>query len=142
MTARHSGDDGSISLEIVIVAPLLIMLLLLVVGFARVAQANTTVDSAAYAAARAASISRGAGQASTSARAAAQGVLDQEGLKCPASVDVDTSGFATEPGQSASVNVTVTCPVPLGDLSVPGLPGTRVVTSDASSVIDTYRGRD
>lgn len=144
MTCRHrsSSEDGGLSLEMAIIAPLLIMALLVIVGFARVAAANSTVDSAAYSAARAASISRSSGQASGDAQAAAQQVLNQEGIQCPAKVSVDTSGFGTEPGESASVRVNIDCPVALSDLSVPGLPGTVQITSDASSVIDTYRGRE
>lgn len=144
MTRRQPwpNEDGNVSLELVMVAPVMIMALLLIAGFARVAQANTTVDSSAYTAARAASLSRGSGQASSNAQAAAQRVLNQKDLECPATVATDTSGFTTAPGQTASVSVTVTCPVPLADLSVPGLPGTVEVTSTASSVIDTYRGRE
>lgn len=144
MTRRHraASDDGGLSLEMVIIAPLLIMVLLLITGFARVAAANSTVDSAAYSAARAASIARGSGQASGDAQTAAQQVLNQEGIKCPAKVSVDTSGFGTEPGETASVQVNINCPVQLSDLAVPGMPGTVEITSDASSVIDTYRGRE
>lgn len=144
MTRQHrcSDDAGGLSLEMAIVAPLLIMALLLIAGFARVAAANSTVDSAAYSAARAASISRSSGQATGDAQAAAQQVLSQEGIKCPAKVVVDTSGFSTAPGENASVRVNVDCPVALSDLAVPGLPGTVQITSDASSVLDRYRGRE
>ena len=58
-----------------------------------------------------------------------------------AKVALDTSGFAIRPGQSATVTATVTCPVRLSDLAVPGLPGTRTVSHTATSSLDTFRER-
>lgn len=143
MSIAHKirDDHGAVSLEVIMLAPAILIVLALIIGFARVGQANMNVDSAAYAAARAASISRTPGEASGSAREAAQDVLTQKGLDCPADVAVDTSAFNSAPGESGAITVTVTCPVPLGDLAVPGLPGTRTVTGEGSSVLDRYRGR-
>ena len=53
-------DRGSATVEIVILAPALILVLLFVIAVGRIAGANNTVDAAAFAAARAASISRSA----------------------------------------------------------------------------------
>lgn len=141
VTRKIRDEQGAVSLEVIILAPVVLIVLALIMGFARVGQANMNVDSAAYAAARAASISRTPGEASGNARAAAQDVLAQKGLDCPADVAVDTSAFNSAPGETGSITVTVTCPVPLGDLAVPGLPGTRTVTGEGSSVLDRYRGR-
>lgn len=144
MTRLLVRDDRGFSpIETAIVAPLLLTLLLIVIGAGRVAKANMSVDAAAYSAARAASISRTSGEASGQAQSAARDTLSQQGLQCaPANVDVDTSAFSTQVGSRSSVNVTVTCTVPLADLSIPGMPGTRTVTGTASSALDSYRGRN
>lgn len=140
---RFRDDRGFAAVETAIVVPLMLTLLLLIIGAGRVSKANLSVDAAAYSAARAASISRSSGQATTDARAAANDTLAQKGLSCsPADVDVDTSAFTSAPGSRSSVRVTVTCQVPLADLSIPGMPGTRTVTGTASSALDSYRGRE
>jgi hypothetical protein len=54
---------------------------------------------------------------------------------------VDTSGFRTRPGQSASVDTTVTCLLRLSDLALPGLPGSKRISATAVSAVDTYRER-
>ena len=65
------------------------------------------------------------------------------GLSCVGGPDVrvDTSGFATVVGQAAEVTASVGCTVGLGDLLVPGLPGSVLVKADATSALDRYRGR-
>jgi hypothetical protein len=56
-------------------------------------------------------------------------------------VAVDTSEFNKAPGVPGSVDVTVSCRLYLSDLAVPGVPGSRVLTSTMSSPIDTWRER-
>lgn len=140
--ARRS-ESGAISLETAFATPLLIAVLLMTVAAGRVAMAHNTVDNAAWAAARAASLERTSGAASSAARATAAAHLDEKGLMCSSqNVQVNTAGFASPPGTPASVTVRVTCTIPLGDLSVPGLGGSRTITSQlAPSSIDTYRER-
>lgn len=144
---RPSGaqgrERGSTVLETAIVTPLLLAVLMMTIGAGRVAMAHNTVDNAAWAAARAASIERTSGAASSAARAMAAAHLDEKGLQCSSqTVHVNTAGFSSPPGTHASVSVSVACTVPLGDLSVPGLGGSRTITSNlATSSIDTYRGR-
>ncbi|MFD9630302.1 TadE family protein, partial [Streptomyces violascens] len=68
-TARD--DRGSYSVETAVLAPVIIALLLLMIAFGRVVDADGAVDSAARAAARAASLERDAASAQTQAQAAA-----------------------------------------------------------------------
>ena len=76
------------------------------------------------------------------AQSGAARTLAAQGLQCTTTtVALDTSGFATPPGLSATVTATVSCPVRLSDLSVPGLPGTRTVSHTATSSLDTFRER-
>ncbi|MCD9904741.1 pilus assembly protein [Streptomyces sp. MT29] len=135
-------DRGSYALETAILAPAMISLLLLMVAFGRVIDADGAVDSAARAAARAASLERDAGTAQSAARTAADRSLQGEGITCTASsVDVDTGGFSLDLGVDATVQATIACTANLSDIGLPGLPGAKTLTASWSSPIDTYRGR-
>jgi Flp pilus assembly protein TadG len=128
--------------ETAVLAPVLIALLLLMVAFGRVVDADGAVDGAARAAARAASLERDAGSAQSRAQAAADQSLLGEGIACRASsVAVDTSGYALEVGADATVTATIACTAALSDIGLPGLPGSKTLTASWTSPIDTYRGR-
>ncbi|MFF4449960.1 TadE family protein [Streptomyces sp. NPDC001502] len=136
------SDRGSYSVETVILAPAVIALMLLMIAFGRVTDAAGAVDSAARAAARAASLERDAGTAQAAGAAAAELSLTGEGVRCTSSsVSVDTSGYSLDLGQEATVQVTVACTAPLGEIGLPGLPGSRTLRASWTSPIDSYRGR-
>lgn len=145
MTPAHPHprvDAGSATTEAVIVLPALGLLLALLVMGGRVVLAGHSVEAAAAEAARAASLARTQPQAETDARALAAATLSSEALDCrTTTVEVDTRGFASPPGTPATVAATVTCQVPLADLALPGVPGTRTVTATVTSPLDTYRER-
>ena len=108
--SRAVRDAGSTTLELVVWAPGLLLIVALLAVAGRVNSASATL----------------AGQR----------------LQCVSTtVAVNTSGFAVRPGQPATVSATVTCPVRLSDLAIPGLPGTRTVTHTAVSSLDTFRER-
>ncbi len=137
-----TDERGAAAVELVLIVPALMMMVLFAVAGGRVALAHGSVQQAAAAAARTASIARTAGEAHTTSQAVATATLANQGLQCTTStVSVDTSGFASAVGTVASVTATVSCTVRLSDLSVPGLPGTVVVTETVTSPLDTYRGR-
>lgn len=142
MIRRHtSRDRGSAALELVIIAPGLLLVLAVLIFAGRVAIAQQAVDSAAADAARSASIARTQGAAGGAAQSAANSSLANQGLRClSTSTSVDTSGFASPVGTAAFVTTTVSCTVNLRDLGAP-IPGTRTVTSTVRSPIDTYRTR-
>lgn len=142
--SRLAGRDerGSTTLELVVWAPGLLLLIGLLTVAGRVNSANAAVEQAAVDAARTASSARTAADAIDAAQSGAGRTLAAQGLQCTTTtVALDTSGFATPPGQSATVTATVTCPVRLSDLSIPGLPGTRTVSHTATSSLDTFRER-
>jgi Flp pilus assembly protein TadG len=143
MSWRAEPDErGSTTLELVVWAPGLLLLITLLTVAGRVNSANAAVEQAAVDAARTASSARTAAGAVDLARAGATRTLAAQGLACTTTtVALDTSGFATQPGQRATVTATVSCPVRLSDLSVPGLPGTRTVRHTATSSLDTFRER-
>ncbi len=136
------ADRGSTTLELVVWAPGLLLMIGLLIVAGRVNSANAAVEQAAVDAARTASSARSTAGARDMAQASAKKTLAAQGLQCTTTTVVrDTSGFSTRPGQSATVTATVTCPVRLSDLSVPGLPGSRTVSHTATSSIDTFRER-
>ena len=143
MRPVHVGDErGSATLELVVWAPGLLLVIGMLVVAGRVNAAHATVEQAAVEAARAASIARAAGTASARADAAATQSLAAQSLQCRSvGVRTDLSGFAAPPGQAAAVTATVSCDVRLSDLAVLGLPGTRTVTRTATSGLDTFRER-
>ncbi len=139
---RRHGERGSSTLELVVWAPGLLLIVGLLTVAGRVNSANAAVEQAATDAARAASISRSAISAQQRAHDTTTATLAAQGLECVSTtVAVDTSGFAAAPGQAATVTATVSCPVRLADLAIPGLPGVRTVTHTAASSLDTFRER-
>lgn len=141
-THQLRRDRGSYSLETAILAPVMIGLLLLMIAFGRVIDADGAVDSAARAAARAASLERDAGSAQAEAQSAATRSLQGDGITCRASsVVTDTAGYSLDTGVEANVTATIACTADLSDIGLPGLPGTKTLTASWTSPIDTYRGR-
>ncbi|MFB7341177.1 TadE/TadG family type IV pilus assembly protein [Streptomyces hydrogenans] len=140
---RLRGDRGDVAIEAVIVVPLLLALALVVIAGARLSLAGQTVDAAAQAAARAASLERTPDAGQSAAQAAAAAVLAQEDQPCTSSsVRASTSGLGTVLGETSTVTVTVSCRVPIGDLLIlGGGPGVRTMTASFTSVVDTFRGR-
>ena len=114
----------------------------LIICGGRVAVAHQSIESVAASAARAASIERTVASARAAAHDAAVSGLANEGLHC-VSVDVtlNTSEFAPPIGQPGSVSATVQCRVDLSDLSVPGIPGTRLIKATVTGPVDEYRER-
>lgn len=135
-------DEGSISLEFVILAPVFVLIVMGLIFTGRVALAQQAVDGAAADGARSASIARTQGEASSAASSTVQSRLGEQGLSCvPVSVSANTAAFGSRPGDAGTVTVTVSCRVDLSDLSAPGIPGSKVLTSTKSSPLDTFRER-
>ena len=138
MTRRlpHS-EQGGATVELVLATPLLVVVLLLVVAFGRLATARADVDAAARAAARAASLQRSPAGAARAARAAAGAALGEREVTCR-SLQVRTSAGAFRPG--GTVTVEVACTVDLADLTLLRLPGSRTVRSRFAEPVDAFRG--
>ena len=135
-------EEGSATIEAVILAPVVGLVVLLIVFGGRVAAAHQSVQTAASEAARAASLARAPGIAHEDAVTAARTSLTNQDLLCAGTdVVVDTSGLTAPVGTASAVSATVTCHVDLTDLGVPLLPGTRVVTATMTSAVDSHRTR-
>lgn len=129
------------TVELVILAPVMLLVLGLAIFAGRVVTAGQSVEQAASAAARTASIARTAGTAQSTAEATARDTLTQQGMNCTSStVTVDVSGFAQPVGTTATVTATVSCVVNTSSLA-PGIPGSRTVTATSVSPLDTFRSR-
>lgn len=137
-----SRERGSATLEMVIVMPAAVLMIGAIIMAGRMALAQQAVQAVAFDAARAASIARTADTANQDAKRVATLSFASNGPSCVASaVDVDTSGFGASVGSAATVTASVDCTVKLGDLSLPGVPGTVALTAKANSPIDPYRER-
>ena len=129
-------ESGSVTAELVLLTPLLILMLLFVVALGRLSGARLEVDGAAAQAARAASIARDPATATAMATQTATAALGSDHVTCgQLTVVTDTAQFV--PG--GSVAVTVTCHVALSDLTGLRLPVAESVTSRATAVVDTFR---
>lgn len=130
-------DEGSSTVELTILTPLLVALLLFVVLCGRLVSAQLDVDAAARSAVRAASLARTVPAATADAEQAAMDTLAAHGVICgQPSITVETGGL--QPG--GAVTVTVSCVVPLSDLALIGVPGTRTVSATSTSPVDRWRG--
>jgi len=130
-------DDGSLTVEMVLLTPLILAVFCFVVGLGRLDEAHGQLVGAARDAARAASDARTPAEATTAATNAAHLDLTTSGFTCrDVSVHVDTHDFI--PG--GLVDVTVTCTTNLSDVTIGGMPGAKTLTAAASAPLDTYRG--
>lgn len=144
-TARvQRGERGSATVEAVLVSVALGLFISLIILGGRVMMAKQAVQSAAYDAARTASISRTPGEAYSSGHSAAMANLNQQGIHCTRSqVSIDTGAFNTPlgtTGPAALVSATVTCVIDVSGLGIPGL-RSRTLTKTMTSPLDAYRGR-
>lgn len=139
-SCRHfTGDQGSVAVEIAVIAPAFVFLMLLVVFAGRVSEAEGQIDRAASEAARAASLRQHPSDATADAETVARENLTAAGVRCQTlTVKVDTESF--RPG--GRVGVTVSCDASMADVTLLGVPGTRDFTSRSVEVIDGYRGVD
>ena len=141
MTAG-GGERGSVSVELALLAPALLLLVSFAVVAGRSQIAENAVQDAARAAAREASLARDAPTAAALAGAQAEGTLTAQDLRCQrTTIEVDTAGFQAPPGQPGDVSVSITCVVGMADLLAPGLPGSVTVEASFTSPVDAYRER-
>jgi Flp pilus assembly protein TadG len=137
-------DRGSMSVELAVIAPGLILLLLLVGAGGRVVEAQGHVDGAARDAARSASLARSLGQADALARQAAQADLGSSSWCAQGTVTATVAGFpavgqAVVPG--TNVTVTVGCDINTSPFTILGFNPTTAFTAQAVAPLDPYMCR-
>lgn len=133
---RWTEDRGSIALEFVFLAMVVVLLIALVAAYGRVSQVNGTLDAGTRDAARMATTARSYDEAVTLARRA---VSEEVSLSaCHNSLDVEVSQPFT-PGRP--ITVTATCGYSLSDLGL--VVSSRMhPTSTFTSPLDPNRGVD
>ncbi|TBO59468.1 hypothetical protein EYS09_12025 [Streptomyces kasugaensis] len=138
----RDDDRGTYTLETVICVTFLLPFLGLLAAYGLAGIFDSSVDNAASSAARAASQAADADTAQARGLAAATASLRQDDRNCTSrTVRIDTSAFNAPLGQAASVTATVTCTIPISQLTVPGLPGSKTLTATAISALDQYADR-
>jgi hypothetical protein len=120
-----------------IICPLLAVVLFM----GRFGLAANSVQSAAAAAARDASLSRSSTEAIPHARTAAEIALEGNVDCVPLDVTIGGNGLSTRLGETGTVSATITCTISNSDLAFPLIPGTTTVIRTAISPVDPYRQR-
>lgn len=142
MKRNWRDERGSAAVEITMVAPMLVLFILVVIFGGRLVLARQAVQSAAFDAARAASLARTQPEARIAAGRIAASTLSNQKLPCATTqVVADTTGFDKPVGTPATVTVRVVCEVSVADLGLPGIAGTVTVEQTASSALDSFRER-
>lgn len=132
--ARGAATErGSMAIEIVLLAPVLVALILLVVGTGRYVDRQGDVEAAAREAARAASYARDYASAQDAAQQAATNALPPSVSCQPA--DLSQSNFSA----GGTVRVTVSCQVGFSELGFIGLPGSASLSGSSSAPLDQWR---
>jgi Flp pilus assembly protein TadG len=119
------------AIEVVILAPILIMFIMIVVAFGRYVVVRGDVEAASRDAVRAASFERDPGSAINAASQTAQATLTK--WTCTPTA----MGGQFQAG--GVISVTLSCQVPYGDLGLIGLPGSITVTATSDAPLDLYR---
>lgn len=138
---RRGLERGSASTEAVVVIPALFLILGLIIALGSLALGQQAVTTSAHAAARSASLATSQSDATSRVSAAFTRELSQQGMSCQGlSVRIDAAAFSAAPGRPGVVRAHITCTIPYAQLiPVPGLPGTKTLSVEATSPLDTYR---
>lgn len=128
---RQRDERGSMAVELVILAPILMMFVLLVVAGGRYVSVEGDVEAAARDAARAASLEDSRAEAEQAAFATYRASLDGS--------DCRYAFSSPDWGPDGTVSIRLSCTVPYGDLGLLGLPGSVTVDAESHVRLDPYR---
>jgi hypothetical protein len=144
MAGEAADDRGLAALELVILAPVMLLLIGFMIAAGRTSIAQGAIDAAARAAARQASVAQNLGAAQLAAYDGARTALHGDGLNCQPIVTLPgvRGAFGSQVGQSVEIHAFVVCKVRLSDLVIPGIPGSIRLTASFSSPLDPFRSRD
>lgn len=135
-SGSRERQRGSLSAEIVVLAPVVFLFVLAAVGLGRYESARQEVVDAARAGVQAASVVASPSAAPQAASDVVTPTLrDQSHMCADPTTLTDVSAFSA----GGVVRVTVTCTVSMSDLLVPGLPGSVTVHVTESAPIDPFR---
>ena len=125
------------ALEMVILAPILLILFMFLLACGRYFQTSSLLENAARDGARSASQARSLADAQTRVDQAVSRTMDQavESCKSSAGGTITTAFTAGTP-----LSVEVTCTIDYRDLGLLGIGGDTTITKKFSSSLDPYRG--
>ncbi|PPK98778.1 hypothetical protein CLV92_101479 [Kineococcus xinjiangensis] len=129
-------DEGSLSLELSMLAPGLVLLLLFLLAAGRVTGVDGAFDAGVRDAARAATQARSPVQAQQRAERVLAAAVATVSVHCRDSLRVEPIAVF-EPGRP--VTVTASCTYPVSDLGLPGMPGSLTARSTFASPLDPNR---
>lgn len=131
------GERGTMALEMVILAPLLLILFMFLLACGRYFQTSSLLENAARDGARSASIARSLADAQGQVDSAVTRTMEQAVASCKDSAGgTITTAFAA----GGTLSVEVTCTINYRDLGLLGIGGDTTITKRFSSSIDPYRG--
>lgn len=129
-------ERGTMSIELVVLTPVLVAAIMVVAAGARYVDARGQVNSSAYAAARAASLTTNQEAAVQAGTKAAEDSMSRRGRACSdLAVKVDAGDFV----RGGDVRATVTCVADLSDVVGFGLPGSKTFTDTAVVPLEQHR---
>jgi Flp pilus assembly protein TadG len=152
----RSTESGSTSLELVLLAPVLLSILLLIAAFGRYSHVQGSLDQAAKDAARSATATRDAGAANDVVESVVAADVASTSTSCSQSVEsaatvqhggadlgsLDAANFTSsdpyDPDQITTVTVTVSCDVDVSDLSFIGFSSIHMESTFSSPVDSSY----
>jgi Flp pilus assembly protein TadG len=131
------GQRGTMALEMVILAPVLLLLFMFLLACGRYFQTSSLLESAARDGARSASQARSLPEAQSRVDTAVSTTMNQaiKSCKTTASGSITTGFVAGSP-----LSVEVTCTINYRDLGLLGLGGDTTITKRFTSSLDPYRG--
>ena len=132
---RARRDEGSMTVELVALAPIIVVFAVLVLSLGRYELAQERVVGATFASAQAASLAASPLQAELAANQAVASNAAVADTCSQLAVTTDVTTFRA----GGSVAVTLDCRVNLSDLQFPGIAGTASVQSRQVAPIDPYR---
>ncbi|QCX28294.1 TadE/TadG family type IV pilus assembly protein [Nocardioides jishulii] len=131
--ARGSHDErGSMAVELVILAPILMMFVMLIVLFGRFVTVQGDIDGAARDAARAASLQPSRAEAVVAAKDVVDKSLDAQTTCDPPSMSPTFQAGAT-------LVVRLRCKVSYQGLGLLGVSGHKVIEAESAVPLDPYR---
>lgn len=134
MSRRVQDERGSMAVEVVLLAPVLLMFVMLVVAGGRYVSVEGDIQAAARDAARAASLQDTRAEAEQAALSTYRASLDGlDGSDCDPVFD------GSQWGPDGTVSVQISCDVPYEDLGLLGLPGSVNVEAESHVRLDPYR---
>ena len=136
-TGRRRTEDGSLAIELAMLAPSILLIFALIFVYGRAAQVNGTLESGTRDAARSVTLARSYDDAVDRANAVLLDALKDAPQSCKNNLHVHVS----QPYEAGkAVTVDADCTYGISDLGLPGAPGTLTARSSFTSMLDPYRG--